>query len=288
MAADANLIKDTDVAAKVRDVEFIRAFEDDVRTLTKILGAFKPIKRQPGTALKYYTTSGTLQTGKSIGEGEDIPLSKYSRSGQRIASLDWYKWAKATSFEAISKDGYAEAVRETDNQFIKDIQKIIRGDLVDFLQTGTGSATAGATLQKALANIWGQMQVDFEDTDADPIHFMSPLMVADYLGNATITTQTAFGMTYIEKFLGMYDTLLVSDIPVGTIITTPRENLHLYYADPSEVDGFDFYTGDETGYIGVHHEPAYKNLTSTTTAVTALRPFCDYLDKIYVTSVNPS
>lgn len=287
-----NTIKSADVAAKVADREFVRAFEEDVRKLVEVLGIFKPIRRAPGTALKYYETSGTLQSG-AVGEAEDIPLSKYTRSGEHIVSLDWGKWAKETTLEAISANSYAEAVRETDKKFVKDIQKGIRGSLFDFLKTGTGriklggqSQVVAATLQPTLANIWAQMELDFEDTDASPLYFANPVDLAAYLGTATITTQNAFGMKYISDFLGMYPMVLASDVPQGMIITTPRENLHLYYAHAADAEGFDFETIDETGYIGIHHDPTYKNMTFQTYAVSALKPFCDYLDKIYIAGIN--
>lgn len=287
-----NTILSTDVAAKQADVEFVRAFEDDVRKLVEILGVFNPIRRAPNTALKYYETSGTLESG-AVGEAEDIPLSKYTREGEHIASLDWRKWAKETTLEAISANSYAEAVQETDAQFIKDIEKGIRKELFDFLKTGTGKAVGGeaaitgTTLQSVLANIWGNMEVQFENTDASPLYFINPLDIADYLGTATITNTgtVAFGMTYLENFLGMYPTILASDVEKGTIICTPRENLHLYYADAASATGFNFESQDQTGYIGIHHEPTYKNMTFQTYAVSALKPFCDYLDKIYVATI---
>lgn len=287
-----NTIKSADVAAKVADREFVRAFDEDVRKLVEVLGVFEPIKRAPNTALKYYTTSGTLENGANIGEGEDIPLSKYTRSGENIASLSWNKWAKETTLEAISANSYAEAVAETDRQFIKDIQKGIRKQMFDFLKTGTGKVKLGgetevtaSTLQATLANIWAQMELDFENTDASPLYFANPVDLAKYLGTAQITTQTAFGMTYIKDFLGMYPMILASDVPAGKIITTPRENLHIYYAHAAEAQGFDFETRDQTGYIGVHHDPTYRNMTFQTYAVSALKPFCDYLDKIYISSI---
>lgn len=290
-----NTIKQADVAAKVADIEFVRAFEDDVRKLSQLLAAFTPIRRAPGTALKYYTTSGKLESG-TVAEGEEIPISKYTRSGEKIASLDWSKWAKETTLEAVSAAGYDEAVAATDRQFIRDIQKGVRTSLFDFLKTGTGKGTdgktaiTGATLQATLANVWGNMQVNFESTDATPICFMNPLDVAEYLGTATITNsgETAFGMTYLANFLGMYPTLLASDVAKGTIICTPQENLHLYYADAATATGFDFETSDETGYIGVHHEPTYANGTFKTYAVSALKPFADYIDKIYVATIAPT
>lgn len=288
-----NTIKDIDVQAKRADVLFVKAFEDDIRKLVQILGIFDPIRRSPGTALKFYEASGTLASG-TVAEGEDIPLSKYVRTGEHIVSLDWGKWAKETTLEAISANSYAEAVQETDAAFIRDIQKVIRGQIFDFLKTGTGvsaddgAAISGTGLQQTLANVWGTTQVAFENTAASPMFFMNPLDVAAYLGTATITNtgEVAFGMTYLQNFLGMYPTVLASDVAKGTVICTPRENLRLYYAHASSAEGFNFETSDATGYIGVHHEPTHRNMTFQTYAVSALKPFCAYLDKIWVATIE--
>lgn len=285
-----NTIKDVDLAAKAADVEFTRAFEEDTRRLAQLLGVYEPVRRAPNTALKYYETSGTLESG-AVGEGEDIPLSKYTRSGEHIASLEWHKWAKETTLEAITLDGWEEAMDETDRQMIKDIHKSFRSDLVAFLKTGTGKASDGkavhgANLQATLANIWGETVVKFENTDATPICFMNPLDIAGYLGTATITNtgSMAFGMTYLENFLGMYPTMALSDVERGTVLCTPRENLHIYYADAAGAQGFAFQRG-QYGYLGVHHEVTYKNMTAQTYAVSALKPFCDYLDRIWVAQI---
>lgn len=293
--ADTNLIKDADVSAKTADVEFVLAFEEDVRKLSQTLSCFEPVRRNPGTTLKYYKTSGTLLSG-AVGEGEAIPLSKYTRSGEKLVELTTSKWAKETSYEAIQKNGYDEAVSQTDRQFIRDIQKGIRTDLFTFLATGTGKGTDGKTavsgknLQETLANIWGTMQIAFESSDATPICFINPLDVAAYLGTANITNSgtVAFGMTYLENFLGMYPTMLASNVKQGTIIATPQENLHIYYANASDVEGFQFEGSDETGYVGVHHVADYDNLTFKTVATSSMTPFCDYLDKIWVASINPA
>lgn len=285
-----NTIKHADVSAKTADIEFVRAFEDDTRKLAELLGVFTPILRAPGTALKYYTTSGTLESGK-VAEGEDIPISKYARSGQSIESLDWNKWAKETTLEAITLDGWDEAVAETDRQMEKDIHKQFRTELVDFLKTGTGKASDGkavhgGTLQACLANVWGETQAKFESTDATPVCFMNPLDVAGYLGTATIanTGTTAFGMTYLENFLGMYPVVLMSDVAQGTVLCTPRENLNIYYADVAAAEGFDYERG-QFGYLGVKHVVTDNNATVQTYATSALKPFCSYLDRIWVAQI---
>ena len=203
-----NTIKSADVAAKVADREFVRAFDEDIRKLVEILGIFEPIRRAPNTALKYYETSGTLQSGV-VGEAEDIPLSKYTRSGEHIASLSWNKWAKETTLEAISANSYEEAVRQTDKKFIMDIQKGIRNQMFNFLKTGTGRITLGgdsqvvaSTLQPTLANIWAQMQIDLaiDEIFGTIAHYAYP----DQPGMATVRydfdeASRLFSITFLDQ-----------------------------------------------------------------------------------------
>ena len=101
----------------------------------------------------------------------------------------------------------------------------------------------------------------------EQLNFMNPLDVADYLSTANITLQTAFGMTYVENFLGLGTVILNSSVPKGKIYATAKDNIVLYYipvngADLGEV--FDF-TTDATGYIGIHEEPDYTNMTASDT-----------------------
>ena len=166
------------------------------------------------------------------------------------------------------------------------IQKLIRSKFVNFLATGTGKAS-GAGLQAAMAQVWGQMQVLFEDTAIETVYFLNPLDVADYLGNAQITTQTAFGMTYIENFLGMGTAILASDIPKGKIYATAAENIVLYYIPVTSADmaqAFDL-TADSTGLIGIHTGATYDNLSAETVAASGVGLFAEKLDGIVVGTI---
>lgn len=120
------------------------------------------------------------------------------------------------------------------------------------------------------------------------IYFVNPLDVAEYLGEKDITTQNAFGMTYIEGFLGLYDVVTYSGIAQGMVYTTAKDNIILYYANPtnSEVGkAFDF-TTDETGLIGVHRDVDYKTLTTDTTAVCGIKLYAELIDGIVGVSIT--
>lgn len=283
-AVDANTVKAADLA-KVRDVDFTERFTTGIETLMKMLGVTRKIEKKAGEVLKVYKVTGTLASG-TVAEGEIIPLSKYNTTYEPIGEATLNKWRKVTTAEAISAKGYGQAVNDTNNKMLKDIQKLIRTNFVTFLGTGTGKAS-GAGLQAAMAQVWGQMQVLFEDTAIETVYFLNPLDVADYLGTAQISTQTAFGMTYIENFLGMGTAILASDIPKGKIYATAAENIVLYYIPVTSADmaqAFDL-TADSTGLIGIHTGATYDNLSAETVAASGVGLFAEKLDGVVVGTI---
>ena len=230
-----NTVKDADLA-KVRDVDFTERFVAGIQTLMKMLGITRKIEKKAGEVLKVYKVTGTLEDG-NVAEGEVIPLSKYKTTYETVGEVILKKWRKETTAEAISNKGYGQAVNDTNNKMLKDIQKGIRSNFVSFLGTGTGTAS-GANLQATLAQVWGQLQVLYEDTAVESVYLVNPLDVADYLGEAQISTQTAFGMTYIENFLGMGNAILASDIPKGKVYATAAENIVFYYINVTQPECF--------------------------------------------------
>lgn len=285
MAAEKNLIKSADLV-RVREVEFVEMFSDNVTKLTEMLGVTRMIPKQAGAVLKTYKATGTLASG-AVDEGDTIPLSKYETVPVTYDEITMRKWRKATSAEAIVEKGYDQAVTMTTDRMLKDVQKVIRADFLTFLATGTGKAS-GETFQSALAHTWAQLQIKFEDDDIQAVHFMNPLDVADYLATAQITMQTAFGMNYIEDFLGMGTTILTALVPQGTIYSTAKENIVMYYIPANGADlnlAFTF-TSDSTGLIGIHEEPDYTNMTASDTVVNGLVLFAERIDGVIVTTIG--
>lgn len=283
--AEANLIKKADLA-RVREVEFVNMFSDDLRKLNELLGITRMIPKQAGTILKSYKATGVLESGE-VAEGDTIPLSKYQTVAVPYEEITLNKWRKGTSAEAIMDRGYDQAVTMTTDKMLGDIQKKIRDKFIAFLATGTGTAT-GVTFQGALAQAWGQLQVLFEDTDFSAVYLMSPLDVADYLSAANITMQTAFGMTYVENFMGLGTVILNGRIPKGTIYATAKDNIVGYYVPVNGADlgeAFNF-TADELGLIGIHEEPDYSTMTALDTVVAGITLFAERLDGIVVATIG--
>ena len=251
MAAESNTIEKTDVA-RVRMVDFNYQFTGNLNKFMEILGVTRKIAVQEGTVLKALKVTGALVSG-TVAEGELIPLSHYSTQEVPMGEAVLSKWRKATTAEAILKGGYEQAVGATTDKLVKDVQKKIRGDLFTFMATGTGTAS-GNTLQSALANGWGKLQVLFEDDAVETVYFLNPTDVANYLGTAQITMQTAFGLNYIENFLGLGTVILSAGVPVGKYSATAQANIITYYIDVVQGaigDSFNL-TTDETGYIGIN------------------------------------
>lgn len=280
-----NTVKSADLA-KVKDVDFTERFSAGIETLMKMLGVTRKIEKKAGEVLKAYKVIGTLADG-NVAEGEIIPLSKYETTYEPIGEAKLEKYRKETTAEAISEKGFSQAVNDTNSKMLKDVQQKVRGKFVTFLGTGTGTAT-GTTLQATIAKTWGQMKVLFEDTSIETVHFINPLDIADYLATAQISTQSAFGMSYIENFLGMGTVVMASDVPKGKVYTTAVENIVLYYINVTGSDlaqAFDL-TSDETGLIGIHTGAVYNNLTSETVVASGVGLFAERLDGVVVGTIG--
>lgn len=281
----ADQVKKVDMA-KVREQDFVNTFGDDTRKLMEALGVTRKIPVVAGTVLKSYKATGTLENG-AVEEGKLIPLSHYKTEAVAYGEAVLKKWRKETTAEAINKGGYNQAVVTTNKKMVRDVQKGIRSDFFTFLATGTGEAE-GENFQAALAQSWGQLQVLFEDDSIESVFFMNPLDVADYLAKAEITTQNAFGMKYVEDFLGLGTVILNSNVPKGKIYATAKENIVLYYIPVNGADlgeAFNF-TADETGLVGIHESPDYDYMTCKHTVVSGLTLFAERIDGVVVATIS--
>ena len=283
--AETNLITQEDLA-RVRMIDFNLMFNGSLTKMTEALGITRKITVQDGAVLKQLKVTGTLESGV-VAEGELIPLSKYETEEITVGEVKLNKWRKSTSAEAILKGGYDQAVGATTDQMLKDIQKTIRTSLFAFMGTGTGTAE-GTGLQASLANAWGKLAVLFEDDAVDTVYFVNPLDVADYLGSATITMQTAFGMSYIENFLGLGTVMLNSSVPQGKFYATAKDNIIMYYVNvnTSEIGRVFGLTTDETGYIGISEYPDKDTATVDDLVVSGVTFFPERIDGIVVGTIS--
>lgn len=261
MAAETNTIMAADVVA-ARMADFNLQFTAKLNHLAEILGSTRRIPVIEGTTIQGLKVTGSI-TSDATPEGELIPLSKYTTTAVPLTTAALVKVRKTTTMEAVLKGGINEVVATTEKA-ISDVQKKIRGNFFTLLGTGTSTVT-GAGLQAALAAGWGKLQVLFEDDAVEPVFFVNPEDVSDYLAKAQITLQKEFGMSYVENFLGLGTLIMSASITKGTYYATAKENIITYYVDMANgqiADAFKL-TVDDTGYVGIREyvDGDYARLT---------------------------
>ena len=294
MAAKDNLIMTADIQVTARELDFVSRFEQNWEHLREILGIMRPIKKVPGAILKSKYAEGTLESGQ-VGEGEDIPYSKFTVKEKPYEEMTIEKYAKAVSIEAIKDHGYENAVAMTDDQFLFELQTNVTSRFYDYLNTGTLTSEQ-TTFQMALAMAKGLVVNKFKKMHKNVtgvVGFVNVLDVYEYLGAANITVQNQFGFQYIKDFMGFNTIFLLSDEEVarGKVLATPVENIVMYYVDPSESDfakaGLVYTTGaGETNLIGFHTQGNYNTAVSEAFAIMGLTLFAEYIDAIAVVTVS--
>lgn len=293
MAAKANLIMTNDIQVTAREIDFVTRFERNWQHLRDILGIMRPIKKQPGAVLKSKYAEGTLQNG-NVGEGEEIPYSKFVVKEKPYAEMTIEKYAKAVSIEAIKDHGYENAVQMTDDEFLFQLQTNVTERFYNYLKTGTLSFTE-TTFQMALAMAKGRVENKFKQMHRNVTGvagFVNILDVYEYIGAAEISIQNQFGFQYMKDFLGFNTIFLLSDseIPRGTVIATPVENIVMYYVDPNESDfakaGLVYTVSGETNLIGFHTQGNYHTAVSESFAIMGLTLFAEYIDAVAVGTID--
>ena len=299
MPARTNQIAAADVVTSL-DREFLRNFDGQVNQLTDILGIAQPTIMQAGATLYQYDVVGSLNnsagtdssSGTAYVEGDEVALSKYSLTKTAVGSLTLVPYRKATTAQAIAKSGFERACIDTDNKMVKHIRAAKVNEFFTFLGTGTGTAPAGATLQAALANVNASLDVALENNDdsADRVvHFVHPMDIASYLGNANVGLATLFGMRYLENFLGVNDIIVTAKVTQGTVVATPAENIRIYGADFGELSRGDLdYEVSDSGLIGVHHVGNYARVSAETNVLTAMTILAEKLPYIVKGTIVPT
>lgn len=264
--ATENITTSKDLIAQ--SIDFTEQFTGSISTLLQVLNVTRMQPMAVGSQIKIYKSEVTKADG-NVAEGEVIPLSKVTRKLADTKELAYKKYRKQTTAEAIQSSGFAAAVNDTDSKLLRSIQGDIKKDFFDFVQTGTTKAN-GETFQKAIAQALGQLAIKWEDDDVQSVLFANPLDFYTYLGDSTLTTQTAFGLTYIQNYLGFDTIILTGAVKQGTIAATASQNLNYAYAsmNGSLSQAFSL-TTDETGLIGVVHNALTENASYETLALTS-------------------
>lgn len=293
MAVKSNTTKAANISATARAIDFVSRFQANWEGLLEILNVSRPIEKAPGTILKAYNASVVLNTSP-VAEGDEIPYSLASVTPAAITDVTLKKYAKGVTIEAITQYGAELAVRKTDEAMINEIQEGIISDWYTFAQTGSLTGTAD-TFQMGVAKAVGMVRNKFKSirrSVGTVVAFVNMLDAYEYLGAAGLTIQNQFGMTYIENFMGVDRLILSSDLPQGTIIATPAENICVYYVNPGNADyaagGLEYTTVGVTPMIGAHINGNYSHAVGELFAICGMSIWAEFLDGIAVISVGES
>lgn len=297
MAAKTNVTNTAQFTTNAREVDFATRFGDNWDALRTIMGIMRPIRKADAKLVSYKASIvGTLAGGTTVAEGDEIPFTKTKVQPVSYADIAVAKYAKSVTIESVAKYGADIAVEKTDDAFLNALQQKVLADFYAFLATGTLTLTE-TTWQRALAMAKGKVLDKFAGMDKDVtevVGFANILDAYGYLGDKDITVQTAFGITYVENFLGYRTLLLLPDkyIEAGTVIALPVENIDLYYIDPGDSEfaklGLDYTVQGETNLIGVHVEGDYSRATGDMFAIMGMKLWAEYLDGIAVATVEES
>ena len=280
-----------------REIDFVSRFNNNWDALKNILGITNTIKKNAGTKLVSYKASmvdSALQTTTT--EGAEIPFTQFKVDPVAHEDIVVEKYAKSVSVEAVAKYGASIAVQKTDDQFLVELQSKVLDAFYTFLNTGSLVGTQ-KTWQRCLAIAKGSVLEKFAEMNksvTDVVGFANIMDAYDYLGDANISVQTAFGIQYVKDFMG-YSTLFLlpdSKIEAGTVIATPVENIDLYYIDPSDSDfaelGLQYTVNGDTNLIGFHAEGDYSRASGDVFALMGMKLWAEYLDGIAVVSLGES
>ena len=290
----AGVTMTTDFAVEARRLDFVTSFAQDWTAFTQIMNVTRPIKKAPGTVLKSYTASLTLEDG-NVAEGEKIPLSKAKVTEAATADLVIRKYGKAITIEDVDKYGEDIAIEKTDEAFRNELLALIMSEFYEFALTGTLKPTGADDFQMGVALAIGAVKDKFKKMHKDGsrvVVWVNTMDAYRYLGAAELTVQSAFGMEYIKGFMGAETLILSSEIPEGKILATPVNNIVDYYADPSN-SGFARmglrYTVDSMApMLGFAIEGDYSTATGNSWAIMGHKLWAEYLDAIAVVDIAPA
>lgn len=291
--AKENMTMSADMQVASREIDFVTRFAKNWEHLIEIMGIMRPIRKQPGVTLKSKKATLVLQDG-NVAEGEEIPFSKATIEEIPYDEMSIEKYGKSVSIESIKDHGYDVAVGMTDEQFLFELQENVTGRFYTYLNTGSLKSEE-TTWQRALAMAKGNVLNKFKQmhrTATKVVAFVNILDLYDYLGDANVTIQSAFGFQYLKNFMGYETVFLLSDTEIarGRVIATCVENIALYYVDPSDSDfaraGLSYRTAGKTRLIGFHTMGNYSTASSECYALMGLTLFAEYIDAIAVIDVK--
>lgn len=294
MGALSGTTFNANIDVQAREVDFVTQFANNWEHLREIMNIMRPIRKEAGTELKSKKAFVALEDG-TVAEGDVIPFSKARVEEISYGTIAIKKYAKAVTIEAVDGKGYDNAILRTDEEFRNELQTVITDQFYNFLITNGTLRSTETTFQMAVSmakgrvvNKWKKMH----KSTTNVVGFCNDLDAYEYLGAAGITTQTMFGIEYVQNFLGFSTLILSAEIPKGVVVATPSENIVMYYVDPSDSAfsraGLVYTTDGETNLIGFHAMGNYERAQSESYALMGVTLFAEYLDGVAIINFNPT
>lgn len=279
------------ITVEAKELDFVSRFEQTWQALIDILGIMRPIRKDPGTKLVSSKATVELKEGNEA-DGDEVELSQATVEPVYYEDLELEAFRKRVTAKAVAKYGAEIAVQKTDDAFLNELQAKVLDRFYAFAKTGTLKGSY-ETFQMAVSmavtmvkDKFKKMRLDYSNI----VVFVNTMDVGKYLGSAPITMQTQNGIEYFQNFLGANTVIVSSEIPEGTVIAIPADNIVLYYIDPSDADfaalGLEYTTGNGvTNLIGIKKEGVYGRVSGDTHALMGMKLFAEYIDGIAVVTV---
>ncbi len=292
MSVTPNTTTSENINVDKKVIDFVERFNMNWNAFREIVDIMRPIKKPLGTRLRSYRVDITRGGGQAA-EGDEVELSQAEVSEVAHKDLSLTPDRMRVTAQAVEKYGPDIAVQKTYDAFLNKIQGDVMSEFYEFALTGelTGSEK---TFQMAVSMAVAKVKDKFKKMHlnyGNIVVFANTLDVGRYLGSAQISTQTKNGIEYLKNFLGAETLIVSSEIPEGTVVAIPADNIVLYYVDPADEGfselGLDYYTGDsEYALIGAHREGVYGRVSGDTHILYGLTLWAEYLDAIAVITIG--
>lgn len=284
--------------AKIPEIDFVNQFNENIAKLIQALGLTRRLTLNTGMIVRRYgwdKSKKVTWAGGVVGEGELIPLSDTALKELAPVVVDFRKYRKQVTAELIQLVGQDMAINQTDQQLLLQIQRELRSQFFTQMSAGIPSGnkvtqTIGTGLQGAFAEVKAKLEIVFENYGGAPqtVILANPLDIAQYVGTASLTTNTAFGMNYLTGFVDGVTVLSFTDVPQGKIYATVPGNLILASASVNGAAGAAFnLTADQTGLIGITHNIVEERFVIDTVALTGLQIIAEMPEGVFEMTIKP-
>ncbi|UTT55155.1 capsid protein [Staphylococcus equorum] len=293
-AAEPNLI-DVEALGEAKSIDFANKMGERLNKLFTALGITNKIPMNVGSALKQYRFNVIESEAPNgdVAEGDIIPLTKVERELVNITELQFRKFRKSTSAEAIQSHGYDLAINRTDAELIRYVQKKFRTDFFNTIEDAVNNpdrtnteVLTGKNLQGALSRGRANLSVLLDD-EVTPIALVNPNDIAGHLADGFINSNgSQFGLNLLTPYVGV-QVIEFADVPQGSVYMTTAENLNVAYANPQGEMGRAFnFASDQTGFVGVLHDIQANRLTADTVFASAISMFPENVDAVVSVAIE--